>query len=187
MRTYWGNMLTRACFCLSLAGSASQASKRSSSASDSRGNWNSPDHSKAAGWRPLLTLAMSRFTVVASWATCCFRFSKSNRPCSWAAETLWKLNKKKMLIWRKDSGYLNIKEIIHTMMVNKINPQLHTILYIYTVQAKSLDTPSHSMRFLYFHDYLHCRFSLATLKKLEYKTCFQLFHTFCVHNSTCVH
>ena len=38
------------------------------------------------------------------------------------------------------------------------------IIVLYTVQAKSLDTPSHSMRFLYFHDYLHCRFSLKASK-----------------------
>ena len=30
--------------------------------------------------------------------------------------------------------------------------------------VKSLDTPSHLMFFLYFHDYLHCRFSLKASK-----------------------
>ena len=34
-----------------------------------------------------------------------------------------------------------------------------------TVQAKSFDTPSHSMRYIiYFHDYLHRRFSLKSSK-----------------------
>uniref|UniRef100_A0A667ZLU6 NACHT domain-containing protein n=1 Tax=Myripristis murdjan TaxID=586833 RepID=A0A667ZLU6_9TELE len=40
----------------------------------------------------------------------------------------------------------------------------HSFVYGRTVQAKSLDTPSHSMCFLYFHDYLHCRFSLKESK-----------------------
>ena len=37
----------------------------------------------------------------------------------------------------------------------------------YTVQAKNLDTPSHSMRFLYFPDYLHCSFSLKADKTMN--------------------
>ena len=35
---------------------------------------------------------------------------------------------------------------------------------IYTPPVKSLDTPSHLMVFLYFHDYLHCNFSLKSSK-----------------------
>ena len=43
-------------------------------------------------------------------------------------------------------------------------------IYIYTVQTKSFDTPSHSMSFLYFHDYENCRFTLKA-SKLWINTC----------------
>lgn len=35
---------------------------------------------------------------------------------------------------------------------------------IYILSVKSLDAVPHSMVFLYFHDYLHCRFSLKASK-----------------------
>ena len=38
------------------------------------------------------------------------------------------------------------------------------ICALYTVQTKSLDTPSHSKSFLYFHDYENCRFTLKASK-----------------------
>ena len=45
----------------------------------------------------------------------------------------------------------------------------HTFL-LCTVQTKSLDTPSHSKSFLYFHDYENCRFTLKA-SKLWINTC----------------
>ena len=63
--------------------------------------------------------------------------SESNREFGWEREIIEKL-----------PGYLE----------QEIKISDNTI--IYTVQAKSLATPSHSMRFLYFHDYLYRRFSL---------------------------
>ena len=44
-----------------------------------------------------------------------------------------------------------------------------TSLEMYTVQAKSLETPSHSACFLYFHGNLHCGF-LQKASKLQINT-----------------
>lgn len=63
----------------------------------------------------------------------------------------------------------------HGLIKNRFSIQKWLFNFIqistwYTVQTKSLDTPSHSKSFLYFHDYENCRFTLKA-SKLWINTC----------------
>ena len=58
----------------------------------------------------------------------------------------------------------------HTHTHTHVHTHTCTHTHTHTVQTKSLDTPSHSMSFLSFHDYWHCRFTLK-VSKLWINTC----------------
>ena len=53
---------------------------------------------------------------------------------------------------------------ITPVILYKMDRSLSPLCIKCTVQTKSLDTPSHSMSFLYFHDYENCRFTLKASK-----------------------
>ena len=62
---------------------------------------------------------------------------------------------------------LKVKCVVNDALYVSHAPFLWNNLPRHTVQAKRLDTPSHSMRFIYFHDYLHFGFSLKASKLNE--------------------
>lgn len=73
---------------------------------------------------------------------------------------------KSLLLWNSRAG-ISFYSLFQLMPILSYIPgtiQTFLVLSFVANTVKTLDTPSHLMLLLYFHDYLHCTFSLKASK-----------------------